>query len=87
MEFKDKLLTSYLAFEEGMDLSDSVHETRARALKVFEDKGFPSKRDEAWKYTSLDALVNEDYALFPKSDTDIEFKEVKNIFSLRYGHL
>ena len=63
-----------------MTLLDSVHETRARALKVFEDKGFPSKRDEAWKYTSLDALVNEDYALFPKSDTDIELKEVKKYF-------
>ena len=56
MEFKEKLISSYLAFEEDMDLSDSVHDTRAEALKVFEEKGFPTKRDEAWKYTSLDSF-------------------------------
>ena len=31
MEFKEKLISSYLAFEEDMDLSDSVHDTRAEA--------------------------------------------------------
>ena len=56
MEFKEKLISSYLAFEEDLDLTDSVHETRAQALKIFEEKGFPTKKDELWKYTSLDAL-------------------------------
>jgi len=80
MEFKEKLISSYLAFEEDMDLSDSVHDTRAAALKVFEEKGFPTKRDEAWKYTSLDSLIREDYALFPKADVNIELKDVKKYF-------
>ena len=80
MEFKEKLISSYLAFEEDMDLSDSVHDTRAEALKVFEEKGFPTKRDEAWKYTSLDSLIREDYALFPKSEASIELKDVKKYF-------
>ena len=40
MEFKEKLISSYLAFEEGLDLTDTVHETRANALKIFEEKGF-----------------------------------------------
>ena len=39
MEFKEKLISSYLAFEEGLDLTDTVHETRANALKIFEEKG------------------------------------------------
>jgi Fe-S cluster assembly protein SufD len=67
MEFKEKLISSYLAFEEDLDLTDSVHETRAQALKIFEEKGFPTKKDELWKYTSLDALTRKDYSLFPKS--------------------
>ena len=67
MEFKEKLISSYLAFEEGLDLTDTVHETRANALKIFEEKGFPTKKDEAWKYTSLEALIQQDYSLFPKS--------------------
>ena len=80
MEFKEKLISSYLAFEDGLDLTDTVHETRARALKVFEDKGFPTKKDELWKYTSLEALIREDYSLFPKSEVNIELKDVKKYF-------
>ena len=80
MEFKEKLISSYLAFEDGLDLTDTVHETRARALRVFEDKGFPTKKDELWKYTSLEALIREDYSLFPKSEVNIELKDVKKYF-------
>ena len=80
MEFKEKLISSHLAFEEDLDLTDSVHETRAQALKIFEEKGFPSKKDELWKYTSLDALINKDYSLFPKSEASIELKDVKKYF-------
>ena len=80
MEFKEKLISSYLAFEDGLDLTDTVHETRAHALRVFEDKGFPTKKDELWKYTSLEALIREDYSLFPKSEVNIELKDVKKYF-------
>jgi len=80
MEFKEKLISSYLAFEEDLDLTDSVHYTRAQALKIFEEKGFPSKKDELWKYTSLDALIHKDYSLFPKSEASIELKDVKKYF-------
>ena len=80
MEFKEKLISSYLAFEDGLDLTDTVHETRARSLRVFEDKGFPTKKDELWKYTSLEALIREDYSLFPKSEVNIELKDVKKYF-------
>jgi len=80
MEFKEKLISSHLAFEEDLNLDDSVHETRASALKVFEEKGFPSKREEAWKYTSIEALIQKDYALFPKSEASINVNDVKKYF-------
>ena len=80
MEFKEKLISSHLAFEEDLDLTDSVHETRAQALKIFEEKGFPSKKDELWKYTSLDPLIHKDYSLFPNSESTVELKDVKKYF-------
>ena len=80
MEFKEKLISSYLAFEDGLDLTDTVHETRARALKVFEDKGYPTKKAELWKYTSFEALLREESSLFPKSEVNIELKDVKKYF-------
>jgi Fe-S cluster assembly protein SufD len=80
MEFKEKLLASHLAFEEGIDLSDPVHQTRLDSLKVFEKKGFPTRKDEAWKYTSLNAITREDFALFPDAETTIQLKKVKKYF-------
>ena len=80
MEFKEKLISSHLAFEEDLNASDNVYQERSNALKVFEEKGFPSKKEEAWKYTSLEALLRRDYALFPKSERSIDVNEVKKYF-------
>ena len=49
-------------------------------LKNFEDKGFPTKKDEAWKYTSLNAILKKDFSVFPKNEVTIEFKDVKKYF-------
>ena len=45
MEFKEKLVSSHLAFDDGMDLSDLVHQTRVAALKVFEEKAITFKKN------------------------------------------
>lgn len=80
MDLKEKLVSSFLAFEDGMDLDHPVHEERSRAIKNFESKGFPSKKDEAWKYTSLKSLEKIDFSIFPKHETSLEYKDVKKYF-------
>ncbi|MEZ4787473.1 MAG: Fe-S cluster assembly protein SufD [Flavobacterium haoranii] len=80
MDLKDKLLSSYMAFEEKFDENSSLHEVRNQAIKNFESKGFPSKKEEAWKYTSLNAVLKNDFSVFPKSEPAVEFKEVKKYF-------
>lgn len=80
MDLKDKLLSSYMAFEEKFDENSSLHETRNLAIKNFENKGFPSKKEEAWKYTSLNSILKNDFSVFPKKENTIEFKDVKKYF-------
>ncbi|MBA22777.1 MAG: Fe-S cluster assembly protein SufD [Flavobacteriales bacterium] len=80
MELKEKLISSFMAFEEQLDLSSPIHEIRTESLKHFESNGFPTKRDEAWKYTSLAKLIKNDYSIFPKEETTIELKDVKKYF-------
>merc|ERR1712146_803342 len=46
----------------------------------FETKGFPTKKDEAWKYTSLRGLEKIDFCIFPKHETTLEYKDVKKYF-------
>jgi Fe-S cluster assembly protein SufD len=80
MELKEKLLSSYVAFENGVNINSDVHSIRTKALKEFETLGFPTKKLEAWKYTSLNSVLKEDYSVFPQKENTIEFKDVKKYF-------
>ncbi|WP_025742199.1 Fe-S cluster assembly protein SufD [Aquimarina pacifica] len=80
MELKDKLVSSFLAFENTVDVDAPVHDIRSNAIKIFEEKGFPSKKEEAWKYTSLNSVLKHDYSIFPKEENALEFKDVKKYF-------
>jgi len=80
MELKEKLVASYVAFESGMDIHTDLHEIRTDALRHFEKLGFPSKKLEAWKYTSLNPVLKQDYSLFPDNEVAIELADVKKYF-------
>ncbi len=80
MDLKDKILSSYVAFENNLDINSDVHEIRTEALENFEKVGFPTKKLEAWKYTSLNSLLKNDYSLFPDRGRAIELADVKKYF-------
>jgi Fe-S cluster assembly protein SufD len=69
-----------MAFEEQIDVHSTLHDTRTAAIKNFENKGFPTKKEEAWKYTSLNSILKNDYSVFPKNENSIEFADVKKYF-------
>jgi Fe-S cluster assembly protein SufD len=80
MSLKEKLLSSFLVFDNQAETDSYVHEVRNGAIKTFEEKGFPTKKDEAWKYTSLNKLLKEDYTVFPKQENALEYKDVNKYF-------
>ena len=45
MELKEKLLSSFMAFEEQIDVHSELHDVRTTAIKNFEDKITISKND------------------------------------------
>ncbi|WP_445383453.1 Fe-S cluster assembly protein SufD [Robiginitalea sp. IMCC43444] len=80
MDLKEKLLASFMAFENEVDIDNPVHDIRSEAIKNFEVKGFPHKKMEAWKYTSLAPIQKVDFSIFPKEENTIEYKDVKKYF-------
>ncbi|WP_338409680.1 Fe-S cluster assembly protein SufD [uncultured Flavobacterium sp.] len=80
MDLKEKLVSSFMAFEERVDTSSSLHTLRTNAIKTFEHKGFPSKKEESWKYTSLNAILKTDFSVFPKQENSLGFADVKKYF-------
>ncbi|WP_338350601.1 Fe-S cluster assembly protein SufD [Nonlabens tegetincola] len=77
MSFKDNIISSFIALESQVDTDSYVHGLRSDALKQFETVGIPQRKDEAYKYTSLKSLFNKDYSLFPKTDSHIEYRDIK----------
>jgi len=80
VDLKEKLISSFMAFEEKVDVTAQLHDIRTSAIKNFENKGFPTKKEEAWKYTSLNSVLKNDLSVFPKRENSIEFKDVKKFF-------
>ncbi|MBC5839025.1 Fe-S cluster assembly protein SufD [Flavobacterium muglaense] len=80
MDLKEKLVSSFMAFEERVDVHSELHDVRTAALKNFENKGFPSKKEEAWKYTSLNAILKNDFTVFPKQENTVQYSDVKKYF-------
>jgi Fe-S cluster assembly protein SufD len=80
MSLKEKLVSSFLAFENNVDIDSPIHDIRSEAIKSFEANGFPSKKEEAWKYTSLNSVLKHDYSIFPKQEDTIEYSDIKKYF-------
>ena len=75
---KEKILSSFLAFENEKDIDSYVHSIRSKAIKKFESEGFPTKKLESWKYTSLKRTLKYDYKLFPSQKDIIDFKDIQD---------
>ena len=75
---KEKILSSFLAFENEKDVDSYVHSIRSKAIKKFEYEGFPTKKSESWKYTSLKRTLKYDYKLFPSKKDIIDFKDIQD---------
>ncbi len=81
---KDKLESSFLVFENelnGMGAESlSMHARRREAFQRFVDMGFPTKRDEEWKYTNLKPILKPDYRVFVSDEQTVDFSSIKRFF-------
>lgn len=80
MSLKDKLLSSHIVFQESLDPDSPIYDVRSEAIKTFEAEGFPTKRNENWKYTSLNKLLKKEYSIRTKTESALDFKDVKQYF-------
>lgn len=69
MNLQQKWVESFQSFENKEDI---LKNTRQQAIDFFGQKGFPTKKDEAWKYTSLSTLLKTDFSVLTPHTTSIE---------------
>jgi len=80
MDLKDKLISSFWAFDGHKDDDAYLQNIRTEAIKSFKEKGFPTKKEEAWKYTSLNRLLKNDFSVFSRKENSLEYRDVKKYF-------
>ncbi|HCP41635.1 MAG TPA: Fe-S cluster assembly protein SufD [Cryomorphaceae bacterium] len=73
------LLSSFVIAEAGLNGSKNlgVVNMRKEALDRFETAGFPTTRDEEWKYTNLKPVLKHDYKIMLKSESAVSFGDIK----------
>ncbi|MEO0059424.1 MAG: hypothetical protein RLZZ312_1071 [Bacteroidota bacterium] len=77
---KEKLISSFMVLENQVQIDTDLYKLKIESLKNFETKGFPTKKEEAWKYTSLNSILKNDFSVFPKLENTIDFSDVKKYF-------
>lgn len=81
MNLKEKWVTAFEAFPHKDDILKDI---RKEALSFFAEKGFPHKKIEAWKYTSLSKLQATDYSLWqPVNEKTTLSAEVLHEYSIK----
>ena len=66
MSLKEKLVSSFLAFELDADINSPVHDIRSKSIKEFEKIGFKDRKNEYWKYTQIKKLLSEELTVLKK---------------------
>ena len=80
MSLKEKMVSSFLAFELDTDINSKVHDIRTKSIKDFEKIGFPTRKNEYWKYTPIKKVLDDKLTIFKKKRHLIEFEKVKDFF-------
>jgi len=78
VELKETLLSSFLAFDAEDGPQNKLQKHRRDAIEVFENQGFPTKKLEDWKYTSLRGLTKESFSVFPKKEVSLKLDNVRD---------
>jgi Fe-S cluster assembly protein SufD len=78
LNLKDKLINSFENLVQSSNGSEAEHvgTKRTESMAVFTAQGFPSMKDEEWKYTPLNKSIKRDYQLESQFSTDVKSSEV-----------
>lgn len=91
IEVKNNYLSAFSDWEKTALAKDPfwIRETREKALAYFEQAGFPTSKDEAWKYADLDNFYKTSFALTGDNQTRAAVSaELKSLgFDLSGAHL
>ncbi|MDO4225498.1 MAG: Fe-S cluster assembly protein SufD [Bergeyella zoohelcum] len=71
MALFEQIINNNTEFQSSLPTSFLANEKRNSALQKFEQLGFPTKKDEEYKYTHLKEITEKEYQFFPTKEHHI----------------
>ncbi len=78
MTLQEQLTTQFSEFQNTV-IGQHFQALRQKSWEEFQSKGFPTVKNEEWKYTSLRSLVGKEYDLQPTL-SNVEVSEMEEFF-------
>lgn len=79
IDLKENLVSRHNAFLEANQTNPIVDGLRKEAIEIFNNEGFPKRKDEEWKYTNVAPLVKVDYTLNAEEAT-VDAETINGLF-------
>lgn len=81
IDLKARLITDFQARESGMngEVNSAFHQKKRAAIARFEELGFPTIKNEEWKYSNVKELINDSYHFNAASTLTLADLEALNI--------
>jgi Fe-S cluster assembly protein SufD len=78
LNLKDKLINSFEQFTQNTNGSESedVRTKRTEGMAIFAAQGFPTMKEEEWKYTPLNKSIKRDYHLKSQENTSLRSSDI-----------
>jgi Fe-S cluster assembly ATP-binding protein len=78
LKLQDKLSQSFEALGAQLNSSesDTLRQLRAKSFDIFQSQGFPTTKDEEWKYTSLNKIIKRDFEFVSEQTSALNHKDI-----------
>ena len=73
--------------EKIKNLSIKDKNKRKKNLELFNQVGFPNKKDEDWKFTDLNSILNKNFSNIVNKDLTFEEKEIEFISEFDHNYI
>ena len=78
MPLLENIQNSFTSFSQNLQ-NHQLDEQRKNALEQFFAKGFPTKKDEEYKYTNLKEITEKDYNFFPSKENHVSIEKIREL--------
>lgn len=75
-----KLLSNHVVFDEKYPLNSDLESIRNSSISNFEKFGFPTKKEEEWKYTNIQNIASKEFEFFLKSNDELNYDKLRTYF-------